>query len=544
MSENHKDLSKKLAIVLLALILILSEMLILYYATQKVGYHIDELWSFAHSNSSEGGFLYPLQRSGDSNDYEDVVYNHWVAPEKFWNYLTVQQGDAFNYANITDNLAEDVHPPLYYFLLHTVSSFFPETFSKWIGITPNLILFALVLLGLYQLSNTLTESRAKSLLICAVFGLSLAAVNMTIFIRSYLLLTLITVFLVSEISKLLLSQRPSASRLIKIFLLSVLGLLTHYYFIIFVFFLALSVGYYLFTIRQKKLIAILARVFLLTLISTALLSPNLLIHLFSSTRGDQAGFRAILGLVVLGYIAALVTVLRRIIRRRKNKELLTPCEAFTKANQALKASILNSPPIQSVRKLLGLTTLLTASVIFIVAPNMGVHSDRYYFNLMPILLILGIELLYSRVRLHKLESKNFTQIAAVLLILTLAPHLLLKSAYSFPNTDNRLRLNDDIQNAVCLLVSDQDYLIHNFSDVFFTADQVFVAREISNASIKYAFSELEQTQKITVIIDSRIPQTPEETTLLKDQTGYPLQFQYKGRHGTFLYRVYSLDDQP
>ncbi len=64
MVKNNKDLSKRLTIVLLVLILILSEVLIFYYANQKYGFHIDEIFSFGHANSSEGGFLFPAKISG------------------------------------------------------------------------------------------------------------------------------------------------------------------------------------------------------------------------------------------------------------------------------------------------------------------------------------------------------------------------------------------------------------------------------------------------------------------------------------------------
>ena len=288
----------------------------------------------------------------------------------------------------------------------------------------------------------------------------------------------------------------------------------------------------------------LAAVLLASVLSALLLSPTILTHFFSSTRGLQAGLRGLLGLIVLAYITALVLLIQRIIRKKKNQELPNLRKSLAKANLAFQTRLLQSSTIDLLCKLLFLSTLFTIFVLIIVAPNFGIYSNRYYFFLMPFLFILGIREIFFQLGRTETGVKAAPWIGSILIVLTLSSHLILNSSYGFPNTENRARLSEDVQGSVCLLVSAQDYLIHNFSDVFYTADKVFVAREVTSPSIKDAFSELEEVQKITVIIDSRIPQTPEETALLKDQTGYPLQFQYEARHGTFLYRVYTLERQP
>lgn len=72
---------------------------------------------------------------GDASKY----YNRWLSPD-FWNSaLTVQQEYAFNYKSVFYNQAQDVHPPLYYVIIHTISSFFPGTYSKWFAIIPNMM---------------------------------------------------------------------------------------------------------------------------------------------------------------------------------------------------------------------------------------------------------------------------------------------------------------------------------------------------------------------------------------------------------------------
>jgi hypothetical protein len=540
MTRVEKDISKKLAVALLVLILVLSELLIYHHASQKSGFHVDELWSFAHSNSSNGGFLYPVVRSGSGNDHEDMVYNNWTEPEKFWNYLTVQDSEVFEYSDIINNLSDDVHPPLYYFLLHSVCSFFPETFSKWLGIIPNMVLFSFVLLGLYRLAILLFNSRTKSLLVCSVFSFSLAAVNMTLFIRSYLLLTLISLLLIIEVSKLLLDPQQKTSRLIKIFLLAILGLFTHYYFIIFLVIVTALVGYYYFVKKQNKRLFIFTGIIVFAIGITFLFLPNITTHLFLSLRGFNAGIRALLWLTAFACIMIIALIIYRIIRKKSDKGLPTARDAFLKVNGNLQNKLAQLPTHEFLFILLYLTTILTAVVVILIAPNMGIYTDRYFFNLMPLLCLTVIMLIFSLTNKYRLGEKAAIIFSTMLLLLSFSSNLFIPSAYVFPVSENQDLLNQEIQDSVCLYSTDEDYKIHSFSDVFFTAEKVFATREVTDTSIKSAFSTQDGAQRITVIVDSSIPQSPEELSILTDQIGYPLQFLYEARYGQFFYRIYSL----
>ena len=542
MVNENKDLSKKLAIVLLVVIIIVSETIILHNATLKFGFHIDELLSFGHSNSSQGGFLFPVNFSGYVTDENDLVYSNWIDPDVFWDYLTVQEDEVFRYSEIVNNLSESVHPPLYYFFLHTVCSFFPETFSKWLGIIPNMVLFSFVLIALYKLSLLLLRSRAKSLLVCSAYGFSLEAVNATLFIRSYLLLTLITLLLVLEIIKLLIDLQPKPSRLVKIFLIAILGSLTHYYFYVFLVIFTILACFYLLLKDQTKLLYSFMGIIIFAILLSFLLSPNAIRHLFFSTRGLESGIRALVGLTVLACISGIFLLIYRMIR--KNKGWPTVRDVISKAKQDLQIRLSQSSTNELLFILLFLTVTFTAIVIKLVAPGMDVHSDRYYFNLMPLFSLTGIILIFSLVRRYKPGEKVPYIISSVLLLLSFSSNLFLTSAYLFPASENRALLNQEIKDSICLFITDSDGIIHNFSDVFITTEKVFAAKGISDPSIKNAFSDLESPQKITVIIDSNITQIPNELSILEDQIGYPLQYRYEARHGHFLYRVYSLETQP
>lgn len=541
MVNRDKDLSKRLATTLLVVILILSETLIYFHATTKYGYHIDELLSFAHANSSEGGFLFPAKISGLVFDENDIVFNKWVEPEVFWNYLTVQENEAFRYSEISNNLSDSVHPPLYYFLLHTVSSFFPETLSKWLGIVPNMVLFSLVLLVLYKTGVLLLQSKGKSLLACAVFGLSIEAVNVTIFIRSYLLLTLLTLLLVLEVIKLFLDEKSKPGRFFFVFLFSILGLLTHYYFYVFFVIFSTIVSLSLWVRKQNRTLFSFLGIILFALVLSFLISPNIIRHLFSSIRGIEAGVRAVLGSIALACITIISLLVYRIIRKKNvHKEFPTVHTAIRKMRIDLQTIIEKSSTIELMFIVLFLSLLLTAIVIKLVAPPMDVHSDRYFFNLIPLLCLTGTALLFLIANKHLSGKKYSVLISITIITISIFTNIFIPSAYVFPPTENRALLNQEIQDSFCLFITDSDGKIHNFADVFFTAERVFSARGISATSITNAFSQLKDPQKITIIINNQIPQIPEELSILEDKVGYPIQYLYVARHGHYLYRVYTL----
>ena len=62
-----------------------------------------------------------------------------VDRDELMKYVTVAENERFDYATVYYNQTQDVHPPLYYFFLHTVCSLFPRSFTKWTGIGLNFV---------------------------------------------------------------------------------------------------------------------------------------------------------------------------------------------------------------------------------------------------------------------------------------------------------------------------------------------------------------------------------------------------------------------
>ena len=157
---------------LVAVIVLSTALLAWQIAFHKENFHVDELWTYAHANSTQDAYLSPRIDSYLKYVKTDLFYR-WIPGEAFHDYLTVQPEEAFRYGHIGENLAKDVHPPLYYWLLHTVCSFFPDVFSKWQSAGLNLVLWVLTLAALFKLARILLPEPGAALAAVGIYAFSL-----------------------------------------------------------------------------------------------------------------------------------------------------------------------------------------------------------------------------------------------------------------------------------------------------------------------------------------------------------------------------------
>lgn len=229
---NHKDF------LLLTGIILPQIVVIMYFGVHKTWLFGDEQWTFNLANHYYEPFL------GDASRY----YNQWLTSD-FWNKaLTVQPKYAFNYNSVFYNQAQDVHPPLYYVIIHTICSFLPNVFSKWFGLIPNIIFFVITQVALYRTGLLLFKKAGIALVTCFLYGFSWGIVNNTVYIRMYVLWALWG--MLSYYFHLRLLKAFSNKLLVLSLLVSLCGILTQYYFLIFQFFL--SGGYAIYQLFQKR----------------------------------------------------------------------------------------------------------------------------------------------------------------------------------------------------------------------------------------------------------------------------------------------------
>jgi len=104
MLEKVKKIPKSAILYLvLAIFMILA-------VSMKVNYYIDEIYTYGLSNYNGNGI-----------DME-IEYDKTYTPgtSVYDDYMKVQNGQRFDYVNVWRNQTNDVHPPLYYALIHTI----------------------------------------------------------------------------------------------------------------------------------------------------------------------------------------------------------------------------------------------------------------------------------------------------------------------------------------------------------------------------------------------------------------------------------------
>lgn len=232
---------KKRAFLALLFILILQAGVMCWFGNRKQGYFIDEIYSFGLSN----GYYKPFITS-----YGDKIFDQWADKTVIDDYMTVQKGERFAYGSVIYNQSQDVHPPLFYLLLHTVSSFFPGRYSKWFGIGINLVCFLISGGFLWLLGSRLMKCPWLGLVPVTIWGFSAGAVSYTIYIRMYMVMTLFTV-LSGYLHERMEEEGQTWLKLLLIFVVTVCGLLTQYYFVIYAFFL--SGVYFLWKLGKRLL---------------------------------------------------------------------------------------------------------------------------------------------------------------------------------------------------------------------------------------------------------------------------------------------------
>lgn len=209
---------------ILAGTIVLQCLVLLFFGNIKEGLFVDEIYSYALANSFDA----------DKICNATELWNNWIDKADYNELISVQEGEEFAYATVYQNNASDCHPPLYYWILHTISSFFPNVFSKWFGIGLNMAFFVGAVLLLFHIGDELFHSKKMALALVWFYGFSSMAVNTTVYIRMYMMLTFFAVwFLLLQLR--MWREGVTKKRLIGLFFCVFLGVFTHYYFAIMAF---------------------------------------------------------------------------------------------------------------------------------------------------------------------------------------------------------------------------------------------------------------------------------------------------------------------
>lgn len=318
----------------LSVILLLTAILNIYYVNQKSGYYVDEGMTLFLANGHYNGTVtshsdYTLEdfitgyivKDGESpidackhiyTMLRELVYagnyskegtvewydtarkmlqgkSSWTSGTELRNELIAEEGDTFNYTQVYINQMLDVHPIVYYILVHTVFSIFSNSYSDFFLFGINLFFLLLSCVVLYKMICRFWNNTVAALLAVALWGGSQGFASCAMYFRMYAVLTFFVVYTL-YIHLMILYQetlfKQKCRNWFKLGCTVFLGFNTHYYYILFFLPLALE------TCIKKKKTKNYLRKYIKCMLTTGCVSiifwPFSIYHILFGYRGTEA----------------------------------------------------------------------------------------------------------------------------------------------------------------------------------------------------------------------------------------------------------------
>ena len=431
---------------LLAVIILFQVLTVVNLIDQKKGFHVDEIYSLTQANGTQG-VAWPRS---DVN-----WYNTWNDSEYYWNTITVQPEERFNYKYVYDVMIQNVHPPLYNLLLHTVYSFNPNKLNNWYGAWINIFWFVLANISLYLSSRLILKSKYLALLPSIIWGFSAGLLTSMTFFRPYVMLTFFFTAL-TYLSLLLISGKRKADRrfCITFAAVLVLGFFTQLYFIIY--FTLIAIGLLVWLLYKKE-----HKQLLNCTIATACgagiyfaIWPYAISQMFSSSRGEQTmesllakesfnnnisvyyGFLDIKlfggTLAVFAIIAAELVIIHLVL--------------WAKRKGGLKIVFETDKYI-----VIFLLFIVVGYLFFIIqaAPELG---ERYIFAIYPVCILVFISFFYQVFKLISIKCSALAIICISICIFSLSYRDKPVDAYLYEANPDVPEIVSSFENSACIVV--------------------------------------------------------------------------------------------
>lgn len=220
--------------IIFSIVLFIQLIIVFYVFSRKQGFFIDEIYSYVLSNS-----YYADSFSSATN-----FWGKWLNSNDLLDFVSVQPGQRFSFDKVYLNNSLDCHPPLYYWILHTMCSFFPNSFSKWLGLSINVLFYLITAFFIFLLCDKLFENSLLKFLPLVTYGFSVYFIETITLIRMYMLLALF-VSILNYVFYFVVKNGIKTKYTLFFSLCIFLGGMTQYYFLVYAFFVVLIYCAYL-----------------------------------------------------------------------------------------------------------------------------------------------------------------------------------------------------------------------------------------------------------------------------------------------------------
>lgn len=274
-NNTQKKESNRISNIYMAVLYVCFGVFSLLVVMSKKDFHIDEIYSYGLANNVG---------SIEMEFEQGVMYEPAKMP--YDEYLCAQTGQRLEYANVFTNQKADVHPPLYYLLLHTICSFFADEFLLWNAGIINVVFMLLTLCLVRKSVRLLTSSEVISNIAALLFCLTPGFWYNGAFLRMYVM----AMFFVTWLSYVVVKQLNRNDKFFyaKVFIIAAAGALTHYYCIVYCVFISAAYGIFLLIQKQYlKLVKFGGAMIMAGGVSLAVF-PSMLRHMFAEKRGAES----------------------------------------------------------------------------------------------------------------------------------------------------------------------------------------------------------------------------------------------------------------
>ena len=458
---------KKINNILFYIAIIITTIVMFVFIGQKNGWHEDEIFSYGSSNYKYDNLFLNFGDKDSLNqlidekivgknigetlknisyylknedEFQDELNKKiaeekpiWKTKEQAKEYMTVSSDEIFNYWSVYYNQARDVHPPLFYMLVHLVSSICLNNFTKYIIFSINLIFYiasCFVLKKILKLFN----KEELSWITVLLYGLSMGMISIVMFQRMYMMLTFFAmVYLYLNINIFKNSFEIDKKTKRKLTITVILGFLTQYYFCIYAALVAIISAICM--IKNKKWDSLKRYVWchVKAAIIGLILFPASIYHIFFSYRGAAGG-------VAEGsYLGRLQEYLKLIFYGFSIPEILGYITLGIIIAMFIRRII--------IATLICLPIFLFVLVIAKIAPFINIRYISIVFPIIIIAVELGVvssvkELMKTikNDKMLQFISKNASIIILVVIALVVSGYGLLKSKPEFLYTDYSKRI--------------------------------------------------------------------------------------------------------
>lgn len=521
----------KRMLILAAVIFVQCIYITLMFGINKQGFHSDELWNYGFANSTAGTHIF-------KEDIGDVPKNtdSWQSSQLLRDYITVDKSEIFNYSAIYYNATQDYNPPLGYMMLHFICAMFPGKWSKWYCFALNIICFVIMQIYIYKLTKSLTKDENAGIIACFFFGFTMAAQNITIFLRIYSPATMFGIMLIYYAHELYAncnSEKNCRYIYIKMFVVNLLGCFTVHFFLPFAFIVTLMYClYYLFSKRFKRFLVYGITMAVSVGMSIAIF-PATIRHMFGDSQyyssmsysykqypamwqnkmywsymtNDLFGIHnsiwetmtGVYALYAAGIILFITVPLCFVFRNEKWLKSI-----FSK----VKKIVLDIA--KGIKNLQYTLVVLITTVIFVIliaafktsVYSMGRTCTRYIFMVYPVMAVFAVTAVWYIIT-YFIKRENLRNIigvavSAVFIVLSIA---LASDAYYFKHQEEGVTLTKIENNANCIIVTNEPWTLTCYTCELYNTQHYYLADYESALKDNYNSDSVNKNDPLYLILD-------------------------------------------